>query len=118
LSLADVAFAMVGNLGYFAQAQLLGQDLPPLGNDMYGAFGCDFPPREGRVMVEATSLRQWETLVKATDIALYLPAIKKALRVDLSRRRPFLSPPKPWSCYTTRAPRTMERPQRSLSTPR
>jgi 2-methylfumaryl-CoA isomerase len=85
LSLADVAFAMVGNLGYLAQAQVLGQDRPPLGNDMYGAFGRDFPTLDGRrVMVVAISLRQWETLVEATGIAEHLPAIEKALGVDLT----------------------------------
>ncbi len=85
LSLADVAFAMVGNLGYLAQAQVLGQDRPPLGNDMYGAFGRDFPTLDGRrVMVVAISLRQWESLVEATGIGEHLPAIEKALGVDLN----------------------------------
>lgn len=85
LSLADVAFAMVANLGYLAQAQVLHQDRPPIGNDMYGAFGRDFPTKDGRrVMVVAISLRQWESLVHATTIAEHLPAIEKALDVDLA----------------------------------
>ena len=85
LSLADVAFAMVANLGYLAQAQVLHQDRPPIGNDMYGAFGRDFPTKDGRrVMVVAISLRQWESLVDATKIAEHLPAIEKALAVDLT----------------------------------
>ena len=84
LSLADVAFAMVANLGYLAQAQVLHQDRPPLGNDMYGAFGRDFPTLDGRrVMVVAISLKQWESLVEATGIAEHLPAIERALGVDL-----------------------------------
>ena len=84
LSLADVAFAMVGNLGYLAQAQLTGDDRPPLGNDMYGAFGRDFPTRDGRrVMVVAISLKQWRSLARATEITDHLPAIEKALGVDL-----------------------------------
>lgn len=85
LSLADVAFAMVANLGYLAQAQVLHQDRPPIGNDMYGAFGRDFPTLDGRrVMVVAISLRQWESLVQATDIGEHLGAIQKALGVDLT----------------------------------
>jgi 2-methylfumaryl-CoA isomerase len=85
LSLADVAFAMVANLGYLAQAQVLRQDRPPIGNDMYGAFGRDFPTKDGRrVMVVAISLRQWESLVEATGIGEHLPAIEKALGVDLT----------------------------------
>ena len=53
LSLADVAFTMVANLGFLAQAQVTHENRPPLGNDMYGAFGRDFatqrrPARHGR----------------------------------------------------------------------
>jgi 2-methylfumaryl-CoA isomerase len=84
VSLADVAFAMVANLGYVAQAQLLGQSRPPIGNDMYGAFGRDFPTKDGRrVMVVAISMKQWESLVEATEIGAHLPAIESALGVDL-----------------------------------
>ena len=84
LSLADVAFAMVANLGYLAQAQVLGESRPPIGNDMYGAFGRDFATKDGRrVMVVAISLKQWEALVDATGIAPQLGAIEQALGVDL-----------------------------------
>jgi 2-methylfumaryl-CoA isomerase len=86
VSLADVAFAMVSNLGYLAQAQVLHEDRPPLGNDMYGAFGRDFPTADQRrVMVVAISLRQWLSLVEATDIGSHLPAVERAFGVDLSQ---------------------------------
>ena len=86
VALADVAFTMVANLGYLAQAQLLGEDRPPIGNDMYGAFGRDFPTRDGRrVMVVAISQRQWATLVAATGIGAHLPAIEAMFDVDLSK---------------------------------
>ena len=86
VSLADVAFAMVANLGYLAQAQVLGEARPPIGNDMYGAFGRDFPTADGRrVMVVAISLRQWQSLVEAVEIGEHLPAIERAFRVDLSQ---------------------------------
>ncbi len=85
ISLADVAFAMVSNLGYLAQAQLLSEDRPPIGNDMYGAFGRDFATADGRrVMVVAISLRQWRSLVDATGIGEVLPVIEKAFGVDLT----------------------------------
>jgi 2-methylfumaryl-CoA isomerase len=84
LSLADVAFAMVANLGYLAQAQLLHEERPPLGNDMYGAFGRDFPTSDGRrVMVVAISLRQWQSLVRATGIEVHLSGIEQAFNVNL-----------------------------------
>jgi 2-methylfumaryl-CoA isomerase len=69
LSLSDVAFAMVGNLGRIAEAQLGGQDQPKDGNYLYGAFGHDFETRDGRrVMVVALTPRQWSALVDATGI--------------------------------------------------
>lgn len=86
VSLADVAFTMVANLGYLAQAQVLGEGRPPIGNDMYGAFGRDFPTSDGRrVMVVAISYRQWQSLVEAVEIGEHLPGIEKAFRVDLSK---------------------------------
>lgn len=84
ISLTDVAFAMVSNLGYLAQAQLTKQDRVPVGNDLYGAFGRDFATSDGRrVMVVAISERQWRSLAEATEIIDHLPAIEQALGVDL-----------------------------------
>ena len=86
ISLADVAFAMVANLGYLAQAQVLKEDRPPIGNDMYGAFGRDFPTADGRrVMVVAISLKQWQALARATEIEPHLSMIEAALDLDLRR---------------------------------
>ena len=86
ISLTDVAFAMVANLGYMAQAQLTKQDRVPVGNDLYGAFGRDFATKDDRrIMVVAISKRQWQSLAEATSIVEHLPAIEDALGVDLSR---------------------------------
>lgn len=83
ISLADVAFAMVANLGCLAQAQVLHQDRPPIGNDMYGAFGRDFPTADDRrVMVVAISLKQWQSLTQATEIDVHMPLIQSALGLD------------------------------------
>ncbi len=84
VSLTDVAFAMVANLGYLAQAQLTHNDRTQIGNDLYGAFGRDFPTKDGRrLMVVAISLKQWQSLADATGITEHLPAIEAALGVDL-----------------------------------
>jgi 2-methylfumaryl-CoA isomerase len=84
ISLADVAIAMVANLGYLAQAQLSSENRVSTGNDLYGAFGRDFPTADGRrIMVVAISLRQWQSLVEVTGIGPHLPAIEAALEVDL-----------------------------------
>ncbi|MCB0992729.1 MAG: CoA transferase [Acidimicrobiales bacterium] len=86
ISLTDVAFAMVANLGYMAQAQLTKRDRVPVGNDLYGAFGRDFATADGRrVMVVAISGRQWRSLAEATEIVDHLPVIEQALGVDLSK---------------------------------
>ena len=86
ISLTDVAFAMVANLGYMAQAQLTKKDRVPIGNDLYGAFGRDFATKdERRIMVVAISKRQWQSLAEATQILDHLASIEDALGVDLSK---------------------------------
>ena len=86
ISLTNVAFAMVANLGYLAQAQLTRQERDQIGNDLYGAFGRDFPTRDGRrVMMVAISLRQWQSLVEAIGIGDHIPAIENVLGLDLNK---------------------------------
>jgi 2-methylfumaryl-CoA isomerase len=85
LSLSDVAFAMVGNLGRIAEAELGGRDQPKDGNYLYGAFGHDFETRDGRrVMVVALTGRQWDALVEVTGIAQACRDIEHATGHDLS----------------------------------
>jgi 2-methylfumaryl-CoA isomerase len=84
LSLSDVAFAMVGNLGRIAEAQLGGRDQPKDGNYLYGAFGHDFETREGRrVMVVALTARQWSALKDATRIGEACEKLEQATGHDL-----------------------------------
>jgi 2-methylfumaryl-CoA isomerase len=85
LSLSDVAFAMVGNLGRIAEAQLGGRDQPKDGNYLYGAFGHDFETRDGRrVMVVALTPRQWSALVEVTGIEQACRDIEHATGQDLN----------------------------------
>lgn len=85
LSLSDVAFAMVGNLGRIAEARLGGRDQPKDGNYLYGAFGHDFETREGRrVMIVALTARQWNALVEATGIGEACQSIEHVTGHDLS----------------------------------
>jgi 2-methylfumaryl-CoA isomerase len=84
LSLSDVAFAMVGNLGRIAEAQLGGRDQPKDGNYLYGAFGHDFETRDGRrVMVVALTARQWEALKRVTGIQDACASLEQATGYDL-----------------------------------
>jgi 2-methylfumaryl-CoA isomerase len=85
LALSDVAFAMVGNLGRIAQAQLGGQDVERDGNYLYGAFGNDFGTRDGRrVMVVALTGRQWTALVEVTGTAETFRRLEGVTGHDLS----------------------------------
>jgi 2-methylfumaryl-CoA isomerase len=84
LSLSDVAFAMVGNLGRIAEATIGGQDQPKDGNYLYGAFGHDFETKDGRrLMVVALTARQWEALVAVTGIGEACAGIERATGHDL-----------------------------------
>jgi 2-methylfumaryl-CoA isomerase len=84
LSLSDVAFAMVGNLGRIAEAQLGGHDQPKDGNYLYGAFGHDFETRDGRrVMVVALTARQWHALKSVTGIADACASLEVSIGHDL-----------------------------------
>lgn len=66
ISLADVAFATVANMGQIAEARHNQTQRDRLGNDLYGAFGRDFPTADGRrVIAVAVSKRQWTSLIDA-----------------------------------------------------
>lgn len=68
LALEDVAVAVLGHLGFIAEATL-GQERERAGNYLYGAFGRDFVSKDGRrVMVVGLTGRQWSALQKATGI--------------------------------------------------
>lgn len=84
LSLADVMLATVGNLGYIADVQVNGVVRQPIGNDLYGAFGRDFPTADHRrVMIVAISKRQWRALGAATSLADELATIGADKSLDL-----------------------------------
>lgn len=85
LALEDVALAVMGHLGFLAEAQL-GQVREGCGNDLFGAFGRDFPTADGeRVMVVGLTLKQWRSLCKATGIDEQVAVLGKRLEVDLDR---------------------------------
>ncbi|MGH3847797.1 MAG: CoA transferase, partial [Pseudonocardiaceae bacterium] len=83
---ADVAFAMAGHLGNIAEVQINKTERPKYGNYLYGAFGCDFPTKDGkRVMVVGLTPRQWRGLVAAVGISDACVQIEELLGVDLSK---------------------------------
>ena len=86
IALSDVAFAMVGNLGKIAEAQVLQRERRKDGNYLYGAFGRDFLTSEGRrIMIVALTGRQWSSLVEATELHEAFETLEKLMNVDLSQ---------------------------------
>ncbi len=86
VALSDVAFAMVGNLGKIAEAQLCRRERQKEGNYLYGAFGRDFLTADGRrVMVVALTPNQWKALVEATGLQASFELAEEAMGVDLSK---------------------------------
>lgn len=82
LALSDLAAATLGNLGSVAETLAYG-DRPRSGNDLFGAFGRDFPAADGqRLMIVAITPRQWTGLVKALDIAAPVSALEARLGVS------------------------------------
>lgn len=85
LALQDVALAVMGHLGFIAEAQL-GHERPRHGNYLFGAFGRDFVCADGRrLMVVALTLKQWRALCAATGLADTMAAIGRRLGLDLAR---------------------------------
>ena len=90
LTLADVAFAAVANLGYVADVEVNGHQRAADGNYLYGAYGDAFATADGRhAMVVAISDRQWRALARAVGVEDALSAAAAALghRLDTEEGR-------------------------------
>ncbi len=85
LALSDIAFGTLSHLGVLAEAELLGQERPSIGNHIYGAFGCDFGTADGRrVMVAGISANQWQGLVKACAGTEAIAALQRERGLDFA----------------------------------
>ena len=85
LALSDVAFATLSHLGVGPEAELLGQDRPPIGNHIYGAFGRDFATCDDhRIMIAAISAGQWTALVKACGLEAEIAALQQQTGRDFA----------------------------------
>jgi 2-methylfumaryl-CoA isomerase len=104
IALADVALAMIGNLGKIAEVAVNDQDRSKDGNYLYGAFGRDFETLEGRrVMVVALTDSQWDSLLRATDLESAFGELEKRSGLDLRQagnryrvRREIAKTLEPW----------------------
>ncbi len=85
LALSDVAFATLSHLGILAEAELLDQERPSIGNYVYGAFGRDFATVDGRrIMIVGISAGQWQALVRACRIEAHMARLESRLGLDLA----------------------------------
>jgi 2-methylfumaryl-CoA isomerase len=83
LALSDVALWAVSAMGHIAEAQVNGSERPRIGNDLYGAFGCDFATGDGRrVIAVAVTYSQWKSLLDATGLADEVQAIGSRRGLD------------------------------------
>ena len=84
LALEDMALAVMGHLGFIAEAQL-GTRRQRVGNDLFGAFGRDFTTADGeRVMVVGLTPRQWQALCRATGLTDEMDALAARLGLNLA----------------------------------
>jgi 2-methylfumaryl-CoA isomerase len=85
LSLADVAFSIVGHLGFIGEAVVNDEDRQANGNYVFGSFGRDFATADGkRAMVTALTSRQWQSLVEATETSEDFNDLEARSGLDLS----------------------------------
>lgn len=83
LALEDMALAVMGHLGFIAEAQL-GAQRARGGNDLFGAFGRDFMCADGvRIMVVGLTGKQWRALCQATGLAEGIAQLAGKLALDL-----------------------------------
>jgi 2-methylfumaryl-CoA isomerase len=83
LALEDVALAVMGHLGFIAEAES-GQERERHGNALFGAFGRDFSCSDGkRVMVVGLTGKQWRALCDATELNETMKQLGAQLGLDL-----------------------------------
>lgn len=85
LSLADVALAVTGHLGFLAEGRF-GEGRPRIANHLYGGFARDFRTGSGDfVMVVTLTGRHYADLARATGRTEALAAVEKALGADFAK---------------------------------
>ncbi len=83
LALSDVALTIADRLGFLAEAQLVEEARPRIGNDVYGTYGRDFRTHDGRdVIAVARTPRQWTALAEATGMGARFAALAAEHSVD------------------------------------
>lgn len=83
LSLADVALAALGHLGFIGEMTFHEKDRPKYGNYLYGGYGKDFLTKDGkRIMLVGLTARQWKGLCRATGLVQEMEQLGQQLNLD------------------------------------
>ncbi|PCJ28270.1 MAG: 2-methylfumaryl-CoA isomerase [SAR86 cluster bacterium] len=86
LSLADVALATMGHLGYLSEVEVNGHSRQPMGNHIFGTFGHDFVCKDKeRVMIVGVSPNQWRAIVKVTGTEVQVMELEKKLNLNFKQ---------------------------------
>ena len=82
LALEDVALAVLGHLGFLAEAEA-GVERPRYGNYLFGAFGRDFVCADGeRIMIVGLTPKQWKGLCEATGLGAAMQNLASKLGLN------------------------------------
>ena len=85
LALQDVGLAVMNHLGFIEEARR-GQPRQRHGNELFGAFGRDFPTADGeRVMIVGLTGSQWRAICEALEIQGEVGALGARLGLDLGQ---------------------------------
>ena len=85
LALEDVALAITGHLGFFAEAEITGSGRPRIGNHLYGSLARDFRTASGdRILVVILTSRHFADLGRCTGLAATFTEIERVLGGDFS----------------------------------
>jgi 2-methylfumaryl-CoA isomerase len=85
LALEDVALAVTGHLGFFAEAEITGAGRPRIGNHLYGSLASDFRTASGdRILIVVLTSRHFADLGQCTGLAETLAAVARAVGGDFS----------------------------------
>ncbi len=86
MSLTDIAFAMVGNLGYIQEAQINESDRKSSGNYLFGAYGKDFETKDGRQLyIVVVTNRMWKELGEVTGLAGKFGQLESLLELNFKK---------------------------------
>lgn len=89
IPLVDIAATTLGHLGQIAEVTADGPPRIRSGNDLFGAFGCDFFTADGkRLILVGITARQWKGVIETFGIGAEVAALEDRLGVSFDQEGP------------------------------